>query len=288
MRSTCTWSGSATKFDVVFEVIEVVRVTDVWSSSTTKTNIDIIIIVNIATHNTKFIPIHLQVRIKTIQNPPVHIKARAIDTGGKHVVVTADTTYHTTIQTMPHLKILREIDGLKSMRDRKKKGRKSWNKINKQIKTLQKKAQRIADNAINQGVIRILNGIKYLILENIHVKSMTIRGGNRKRAINRTMRRSNAGKFRRVLEEKAKALGIIITYVNAKNTSQECVKCGHVYKENRSTRDKFHCTNCKHESQADANTARVILKRAWSRCLQTPCRRGNPPNPWTRRRGRPS
>ena len=82
---------------------------------------------------------------------------------------------------------------------------------------------------------------------------MTTHGGNRKRAINRTMRRSNAGKFRRVLEEKAKALGITIIYVDAKNTSQECAKCGHISKENRPTRDKFHCTNCKHESQADAN-----------------------------------
>ena len=124
---------------------------------------------------------------------------------------------------MPHLKILREIDCLKSIRDRKKKGRKSWNKITKRIKTLQKKARRIAGNAINQGVIRILNGIKYLILENIHIKSMTTHGGNKKRGINRTMRRSNAGKFRRVLEEKAKELGITIIYVNATNTSQNAL-----------------------------------------------------------------
>ena len=60
-------------------------------------------------HSRKF-EVHLQVRSKTIRDPPVHIKARAIDTGGKHVVVTADTIHHTTIQTMPHLKILREID----------------------------------------------------------------------------------------------------------------------------------------------------------------------------------
>ena len=146
--------------------------------------------------------VHLQIRSKTIRDPPANIKARAIDTGGKHVVVTADTIHNTTIQTMPHLKILCEIDGLKSIRDRKKKGRKSWNKINKRIKTLQKKAQRIADNAINQGVMCILNGIKYLILENIHIKSMTAHGGNKKRGINRTMRRSNAGKFRRVLERR--------------------------------------------------------------------------------------
>ena len=229
--------------------------------------------------------VHLQIRSKTIQNPPVHIKARAIDTGGKHVVVTADTIRHTTIQTMPHLKILREIDCLKSIRDRKKKGRKSWNKITKRIKTLQKKARRIAGNAINQGVMCILNGIKYLILENIHIKSMTAHGGNKKRGINRTMRRSNAGKFRRVLEEKAKALGITIIYVNAKNTSQECAKCGHISKENRPTRDKFHCTNCKHESQADANAARVILKRGMEPLSSNAIPAGQPAKPVDRAEG---
>ena len=90
--------------------------------------------------------LHVQVRQEARQQP-VNVAARALDVGGKHVTVTADTVGHTTIQTMPHLDLLRKIDHLKSKRDSYKKGGRMWRKINKRIRIMQNKATRVKDNA---------------------------------------------------------------------------------------------------------------------------------------------
>ena len=55
-----------------------------------------------------------------------------------------------------------------------------------------------------------------------------------------------------------------VIMVDAKNSSNECIVCGHVDKESRVSRDAFICINCGDESHADVNAACVILKRAIS------------------------
>lgn len=44
-------------------------------------------------------------------------------------------------------------------------------------------------------------------------------------------------------------------------TSQECVRCGHIEKANRISRDDFVCQKCGHSDKADLNASKVILKR---------------------------
>jgi len=64
------------------------------------------------------------------------------------------------------------------------------------------------------------------------------------------------------IEYKAKREGIIVQYVDPRNTSRQCAACGHVDKANRKTQSKFQCVSCGHVANADKNAAINIAARA--------------------------
>ena len=63
-----------------------------------------------------------------------------------------------------------------------------------------------------------------------------------------------------MVEYKADRIGIKVRYVNPAYTSQTCSGCGHVDKENRQTQEKFVCTKCGFELNADHNAAINIAR----------------------------
>lgn len=62
------------------------------------------------------------------------------------------------------------------------------------------------------------------------------------------------------IEYKAEREGIKVRYVNPAYTSQTCSRCNHVDKNNRQTQEKFKCTNCGLELNADHNASINIAK----------------------------
>ncbi|MXX21371.1 MAG: hypothetical protein F4Y82_05520 [Cenarchaeum sp. SB0665_bin_23] len=113
--------------------------------------------------------------------------------------------------------ILREIDALKRLRDRKKKSGWKWCMIHDQI---YRKANNIAANTINQTVSRITSGVDAVVAEALSIKGMTTHGGNHKRNMNRTMRENCLGEFRRRLAQRCEGEGITLYGVAAKHISQ--------------------------------------------------------------------
>ncbi len=83
---------------------------------------------------------------------------RGVDVGGVRLAVTVDTNGNVIIHNTRHRTILREIDALKSLRDRHKRHGRKWCMIHDQIKRLYRKADGIAVNTINQTVSRIVRG----------------------------------------------------------------------------------------------------------------------------------
>ena len=59
---------------------------------------------------------------------------------------------------------------------------------------------------------------------------------------------------------KAERVGIIVKKVDPAYTSQTCSICGHIDKENRQTQEKFKCTMCGFELNADHNAAINIAR----------------------------
>ena len=63
-----------------------------------------------------------------------------------------------------------------------------------------------------------------------------------------------------MVEYKADRVGIKVRYINPAYTSQTCSKCGHIDKENRQTQEKFKCTKCGLELNADHNASINIAR----------------------------
>lgn len=58
-----------------------------------------------------------------------------------------------------------------------------------------------------------------------------------------------------MIEYKASREGISVRYINPAYTSQTCSRCGNVDTDNRPSQEKFICTKCKFEINADHNAA---------------------------------
>lgn len=61
---------------------------------------------------------------------------------------------------------------------------------------------------------------------------------------------------------KAEKAGVLVVFVDPRNTSKQCSKCGHIHKKNRPNQETFKCQVCNHAEHADINAARNIASRA--------------------------
>jgi putative transposase len=64
------------------------------------------------------------------------------------------------------------------------------------------------------------------------------------------------------LEYKGKLAGVPVVFVDARNTSRTCSRCGHCDKENRKSQSEFLCLQCGFSENADRNAARNVRDRA--------------------------
>ena len=203
---------------------------------------------------------HVQVR-ERVKRQSTNVLARGVDLGAKHIAATADTTGRTTLQTMAHVNVWREIRALQSKRDKCRKGCHAWLAYDKRIRIKRKKTNNMAKNARLQGAAFVSNGVCYVILEMLNLKAMMANGGSWKRRLNDMLALASVGGFRGQIIRDAAKNGIYIIFVDAGDTSNECALCSFVSRESRVSRDSFVCVKCGDESHADINAACVILKR---------------------------
>ena len=60
------------------------------------------------------------------------------------------------------------------------------------------------------------------------------------------------------IEYKAMLAGVPVIYIDPRNTSRECISCGHIDKANRKSQSVFSCVKCGHTANADINAAMII------------------------------
>lgn len=68
--------------------------------------------------------------------------------------------------------------------------------------------------------------------------------------------------LRLFLTYKVRMAGVRLVAVDPRNTSRECLACGHVAKENRRSQAAYLCVVCGYAAHADTNAASVIARRA--------------------------
>lgn len=68
------------------------------------------------------------------------------------------------------------------------------------------------------------------------------------------------------VEYKAKLHGVVVQYIDPRNTSRTCNACGHIAKANRKNQSSFLCVSCGHTANADDNAASNIATKAELSC----------------------
>lgn len=78
----------------------------------------------------------------------------------------------------------------------------------------------------------------------------------------RTMHSWSFYQLREFITYKARLAGVAVVFVDPRNTSRTCPKCGLVDKRNRPKQDTFKCVSCSFVGEADSVAATNIARRA--------------------------
>ena len=97
-----------------------------------------------------------------------------------------------------------------------------------------------------------------LVLEDLtHIRSQTtVRKGQRNKHASWSFRQ-----LREFVDYKAVLAGVSVLFVDPRNTSRTCHRCGFVDKRNRRSQAEFSCLRCGHTLHADLNAARNLATR---------------------------
>lgn len=92
------------------------------------------------------------------------------------------------------------------------------------------------------------------------IKMEFLEGFTKENSENMVLKNWTYFQLQTMIKYKADKEGIKVIYIDPYHTSQTCSKCGHHDKDNRQSQEKFVCTECGFDSNADYNAAVNIAK----------------------------
>ena len=135
------------------------------------------------------------------------------------------------------------------------KGGKGRNKKMQALDRLRDKEKNFATTYNHMISKNVVEFAKKNQCEYINMEKLTKDGFN-----NAILRNWSYYQLQQYIEYKAEREGIKVRQIDPSYTSQTCARCGHVDKENRQTQEKFICTKCGFELNADHNAAINIAR----------------------------
>ena len=135
------------------------------------------------------------------------------------------------------------------------KGGKGRNKKMQALDRLRDKEKNFATTYNHMISKNVVEFAKKNQCEYINMEKLTKDGFN-----NTILRNWSYYQLQQYIEYKAEREGIKVRYIDPAYTSQTCARCGHVDKENRQTQEKFICTKCGFELNADHNASINIAR----------------------------
>jgi len=165
---------------------------------------------------------------------------------------------------------LNKLRKLSKNLSRKEKRSSNWKKAKLRIQKLYRHMADKRKDDIHKITTQLAKNHGIVVMEDLKTKNMTKSakgtvenpGSNvrAKSGLNRSILDSAWNMFQRFLEYKMAWSGGRVVYVSPSYTSQRCSECGYTSKENRKTQSGFFCLSCNHESNADLNASKNILK----------------------------
>jgi len=131
----------------------------------------------------------------------------------------------------------------------------------KQMAGRQARFQRWANHGLAKRLVTYAKDTKAaLVLEDLtNIRSrMTVRKTQRSKQHNWSFRQ-----LREFLVYKAQRAGVPLLFVDPRNSSRTCNRCGYVDKKNRRSQADFSCLRCGHTAHADLNAARNLATRGY-------------------------
>jgi putative transposase len=130
----------------------------------------------------------------------------------------------------------------------------------KKISGRERRFKRDVNHCISKELVNDAKGTN----RSIALEELT---GIRERTTVRKAQREGHSKWafrelRSFIEYKAKIAGVLIQFIDPRNTSRQCSVCGYTDKKNRKTQADFVCCACGHSENADYNASKNIALRA--------------------------
>jgi putative transposase len=207
---------------------------------------------------------YVSVTIKCQPNRACGLHAVGIDWGVENFLVLHNNQDETkSIENPRHLK--KELSSLKQLQQslsKKKKGSHNREKVIKQLAKANIKIANRRKNFHHQMAASIVKENSLIAAETLSVKSMTAKGGSRKRGLNREILSSAPTQFHALLKSKAEEAGAIWVEIPTRKVkpSQTCHRC--TYQTKKLLSERWHVCPCGADCSRDENAARVILNWA--------------------------
>ena len=188
-----------------------------------------------------------------------------IDVGVKALLVDSRGNYYGT-ECYSHL--LRDIEKMTEYTRRrqkeeacisKKRGEQDFKLPSKSYLKKQAQLSSHRKNEIGRSINECIkkNSDKVFILEDL-----SLNGKTKSRPVNRILNRSLLGYLKDKLRFRLMDKGLSYELVQPAYSSQECLRCGWVSRNNRKNQEHFKCEICGYTNNADLNASLIILGRS--------------------------
>lgn len=136
------------------------------------------------------------------------------------------------------------------------KGTKSAKRHLRKLALKQLRRRRDHDHVVSKRIVQNTNCGGTIVLENL--TNIRKRAKQRKGKQNRRFHGWSFAQLAGFITYKAQEQGIRVVFIDPRNTSRTCSKCGYCHRSNRKTQAVFKCRQCSYELNADLNGSRNI------------------------------
>lgn len=137
---------------------------------------------------------------------------------------------------------------------------KNYQRIKRKLNSTSAKKARVLDSWRHELSSKLVKEHSVIVLEDLKIYSMTRKGGNKKKGMNRSTRRYGLADLQTKIVYKNNLAGGVTVLVNPAYTSLTCHKCHEMSRENRESQAIFVChnTECGYRGNADDNAGKNI------------------------------